>query len=79
MFSQDGSQPTANKAVEGAERVMMCVLEVSKPAFDGRIQVGYDLIDAVASRSTSLQTDFILKLLKTFRTDVAAPILKPVS
>jgi len=37
MFAQDGSQATANKTVKGTERIMMSVLEVSKPAFDGRI------------------------------------------
>ena len=37
MFAQNGSQATAYEAVEGAERVMMSVLEVSKPASYGRI------------------------------------------
>jgi len=41
------------------------MLEVSKPTFNGRIKIGNDLLNAVASRSTGLQTDFILKLLKT--------------
>ena len=78
MFSQDGSQPTANKTVEGAERVMMCVLEVSKPAFNGRIQIGYNLFDAVASRSFSLQTNIILKPLETFHPHIATALFKPV-
>jgi hypothetical protein len=37
MFSQDSSQATAYEAVEGTECVMMRMLEVSEPAFDGRV------------------------------------------
>jgi hypothetical protein len=54
MFAQDGSKATAYKAVEGTECVMMGVLEVSKPAFDGRIYIGYDLLDTIATCSASL-------------------------
>jgi hypothetical protein len=37
MFAQNGPQATAYEAVQGTKRVMMGMLEVSKPAFDGRI------------------------------------------
>ena len=43
----------------------MGVLEVTKPASDGRIQIGYDFLDAVTTRSTRLLTDIILKPLET--------------
>jgi hypothetical protein len=32
----------------------MRMFEVFKPAFDDWIKIGYDLLDAIASRSTSL-------------------------
>jgi hypothetical protein len=57
FFAQDGSQATANKAIERTEREIVSVFEICKPAFDGWIQIGYDLVDAVVSRSSILQVD----------------------
>jgi hypothetical protein len=44
MFSQDSSQVAAYEAVEGAERVMVCMLEVCKPDYDGRISICYGIV-----------------------------------
>ena len=56
----------------------MRVFEVFKPTFNARIEIRYDFLDTVASGSTSLCTDIILKLLKTFRPYIATAIFKPI-
>ena len=79
LFAQDCSQTTTYKAIKGANRVTMGMLEVTKPAYDGRIQIGYEVFDAVASRFTSLQTDFILEPFETLFPNIAAALFKPLS
>ncbi len=43
----------------------MRVFEVFKPALNGRIEVGYDVLDAVASCPASLSADLILDSFET--------------
>ncbi len=54
LLAQHSSKTPAYKAVKRVESVMMRVLEVLKPTFDGRIEIGYDFFDAVTARSVSL-------------------------
>lgn len=65
LLAQNSSEASTYKSVKGTKGVMVRVLEVAKPTLNDWIKSGYDFLDAVVSASTGLQTDFILKLLKT--------------
>ena len=54
LLTQHSPKTPAYKTVKGVESMRMRMLEVLKPTFDGRIEIGYDFLDAVTARSTSL-------------------------
>ncbi len=57
----------------------MRMLEVFKPALNTRIEIGYNVLDAVTSGSTSLNADIILEFLKAFRPRESTTTFKPIS
>jgi hypothetical protein len=54
LLAQHSPKTPTYEAVKRAESVMVRVLEILKPTFDGRIEIGYDFLDAVAARPPSL-------------------------
>ena len=59
--------------------MVMRMLEVFKPALNTRIEIGYNVLDAVTSGSASLSADIILEFLKTFRPHGSTATFKPIS
>jgi hypothetical protein len=55
------------------------MLEVFKPALNTRIEIGYNVLDAVTSGSASLSADIILEFLKTFSPHESTTTFKPIS
>ena len=54
-----GPQPTANKAIDGRERVVMRMLEVAKPSFQDRVERGNYACERIPAGPLGAITDFV--------------------
>ena len=78
-LTQDGPQPPADKAVDCTEGRVVCVLEVAKPPFQERIQLGYDIAERAASSPTGELANLVPDCLKTLASYKAAPAFEAVT
>ena len=79
LLTQDGAQPSADKAVEDVEQSWCGLLEIPKPAPQYRVEIIDDPLEAVASAAARQAPHFVLERLQALFAHQLATRLEPVA
>src|SRR6516225_6467599 len=79
LLAQDGTQPSADEAVEDTEQSWCGMLEVAKPPPKHRVEVIDDPLQAIAPAAARHASHFVLERLQALLAHQPATCLKPVA
>src|SRR5438876_12349579 len=79
LLAQDGTQPSADEAVEDAEQSWRGVPEVAKPSPKDRVEVIDDPLQAVAPAAARHASNFVPERPQALLAHQPATCLKPVA
>ena len=77
LLAQDGTQPSADEAVEDTEQGWCGMLEVAKPPPKHRVEVIDDPLQAIAPAAARPASHFVLERLQALLAHQSATCLKP--